>query len=204
LSGRQDVVESSAVEIVTCSLQKSRFQPVVRRSGAWRSLASASEWGSEGRRFKSCRPDFFFAPLSRRERARVRAAVWTSAWVKTLFALPSTVFVPLWKVTLIERDCFGIYRNYYEHHSSRLKAISITSNRGCTMRHDYSWTIALFAVVVFMSAPGCLSLGGKTVYTTDSSETGNRISALESRVTILEQAVAGRSAPATRPVEYGR
>ena len=27
--------------------------------GAWRSLASASEWGSEGRKFKSCRPDFF-------------------------------------------------------------------------------------------------------------------------------------------------
>ena len=28
-----------------------------RRYGAWRSLASASEWGSEGRKFKSCRPD---------------------------------------------------------------------------------------------------------------------------------------------------
>ena len=26
-------------------------------SGAWRSLASASEWGSEGRKFESCRPD---------------------------------------------------------------------------------------------------------------------------------------------------
>ncbi len=25
--------------------------------GAWRSLASASEWGSEGRKFESCRPD---------------------------------------------------------------------------------------------------------------------------------------------------
>ncbi len=27
-------------------------------SGAWRSLASALDWGSRGRRFKSCRPDF--------------------------------------------------------------------------------------------------------------------------------------------------
>ncbi len=27
--------------------------------GAWRSLASALDWGSRGRRFKSCRPDFF-------------------------------------------------------------------------------------------------------------------------------------------------
>ena len=26
--------------------------------GAWRSLASALDWGSRGRRFKSCRPDF--------------------------------------------------------------------------------------------------------------------------------------------------
>ena len=25
--------------------------------GAWRSLASARDWGSRGRRFKSCRPD---------------------------------------------------------------------------------------------------------------------------------------------------
>jgi hypothetical protein len=31
--------------------------PPQRRCGAWRSLASASEWGSEGRKFKSCRPD---------------------------------------------------------------------------------------------------------------------------------------------------
>ena len=26
--------------------------------GAWRSLASALDWGSRGRRFKSCRPDY--------------------------------------------------------------------------------------------------------------------------------------------------
>jgi hypothetical protein len=26
--------------------------------GAWRSLASALDWGSRGRRFKSCRPDW--------------------------------------------------------------------------------------------------------------------------------------------------
>ena len=30
--------------------------------GAWRSLASARDWGSRGRRFKSCRPDFSGKP----------------------------------------------------------------------------------------------------------------------------------------------
>ena len=30
------------------------------RRGAWRSLASALDWGSRGRRFKSCRPDLHF------------------------------------------------------------------------------------------------------------------------------------------------
>ena len=29
--------------------------------GAWRSLASALDWGSRGRRFKSCRPDWLIA-----------------------------------------------------------------------------------------------------------------------------------------------
>jgi hypothetical protein len=33
------------------------MQGPVGRFGAWRSLASASEWGSEGRKFESCRPD---------------------------------------------------------------------------------------------------------------------------------------------------
>ena len=31
--------------------------PVQSMVGAWRSLASALEWGSRGRRFESCRPD---------------------------------------------------------------------------------------------------------------------------------------------------
>ena len=29
----------------------------IRYNGAWRSLASVLDWGSRGRRFKSCRPD---------------------------------------------------------------------------------------------------------------------------------------------------
>ena len=35
-----------------------RQERSTRQSGAWRSLASALDWGSRGRRFKSCRPDF--------------------------------------------------------------------------------------------------------------------------------------------------
>ena len=38
--------------------------------GAWRSLASALEWGSRGRRFESCRPDFFPKQALGRERQR--------------------------------------------------------------------------------------------------------------------------------------
>jgi hypothetical protein len=43
---------------------------------------------------------------------------------------------------------------------------------------------------------GCLSLGGKTTYVTESSADSERISALETRVGILEQAVL-HAAPAT-------
>ena len=31
--------------------------------GAWRSLASALDWGSRGRRFKSCRPDIGWSSI---------------------------------------------------------------------------------------------------------------------------------------------
>ena len=42
----------------------------MHRFGAWRSLASALEWGSRGRRFESCRPDFFPRQALWRERQR--------------------------------------------------------------------------------------------------------------------------------------
>ena len=43
--------------------------------GVWRSLASALDWGSRGRRFKSCRPDHRGAPSGER---RPRALRWAS------------------------------------------------------------------------------------------------------------------------------
>ena len=38
--------------------------------GLWRSLASALDWGSRGRRFKSCQPDLMRQKALRRERRR--------------------------------------------------------------------------------------------------------------------------------------
>ena len=51
-------------------LLQNRFVSVILRlvklaTGAWRSLASASEWGSEGRKFKSCRPDLIKPVVAR-------------------------------------------------------------------------------------------------------------------------------------------
>ena len=40
-------------------------EPRLRHSGTWRSLASALDWGSRGRRFKSCRPDYERSQLQR-------------------------------------------------------------------------------------------------------------------------------------------
>jgi hypothetical protein len=57
---------------------------------------------------------------------------------------------------------------------------------------------ALLVAVVAM-LPGCLSLGGKTVYSSESPQTANRLSALEDRVSVLEQAVAGRPAVPAPP-----
>jgi hypothetical protein len=60
-----------------------------------------------------------------------------------------------------------------------------------------------FLVVIAVTLPGCLSLGGKTVYSNESPETTDRLTALEKRVNILEQAVTGRAtmpAPSTHPV----
>ena len=53
---------------------------------------------------------------------------------------------------------------------------------------------AIFAIALAAALPGCLSLGGKTVYTTDSPETSDRIAALEKRVSALE-AVTGTRPP---------
>ena len=47
-----------------------RGDPPSAGSGAWRSLASASEWGSEGRWFKSSRPDYSSNRALRRKRRR--------------------------------------------------------------------------------------------------------------------------------------
>jgi hypothetical protein len=58
---------------------------------------------------------------------------------------------------------------------------------------------SLLAVVLALALPGCLSLGGKTVYTSDSPETNERISSLESRISVLEQAVGTRQAAPSPP-----
>jgi hypothetical protein len=58
----------------------------------------------------------------------------------------------------------------------------------------------LFAAAILATIPGCLSLGGKTVYSTDSPQTADRLSALENRVGVLEQAVAGKPAPPNMPI----
>lgn len=58
--------------------------------------------------------------------------------------------------------------------------------------------------MLLLSATGCLSLGGKTTYVQESSETASRISALETRVGILEQAVLnGPSTTIVPPPKLG-
>ncbi len=75
------------------------------------------------------------------------------------------------------------------------------------MRLRHQRTIALFAAAILTMLPGCLSLGGKTIYSAESPETSERLAALERRVGHLEQAVMGNPAPASvpgRPVEPPR
>src|ERR1700687_3138931 len=45
-------------DLLIASAARGRYDEGLRL-GAWRSLASASGLGPEGRRFESCRPDFF-------------------------------------------------------------------------------------------------------------------------------------------------
>jgi hypothetical protein len=57
---------------------------------------------------------------------------------------------------------------------------------------------------ILLPTVGCLSLGGKTTYVQESSETASRISALETRLGILEQAVLnGPSATVMPPPQVG-
>jgi hypothetical protein len=58
---------------------------------------------------------------------------------------------------------------------------------------------ALLTIVIAVSLPGCLSLGGKTVYTSDSPQNAERMSSLEQRVSVLEQAVGSRQAAPSPP-----
>jgi hypothetical protein len=67
------------------------------------------------------------------------------------------------------------------------------------MRNSHRWSFASFATLVAATLPGCLSLGGKTVYTSETPQTSDRLSALERRVSILEQAVGGKPAPPVPP-----
>jgi hypothetical protein len=59
------------------------------------------------------------------------------------------------------------------------------------MQYKIRSTVGLFFAVVLLTLAGCLSLGGKTTYTTESPETKERINALETRVGVLERAVIG-------------
>jgi hypothetical protein len=69
------------------------------------------------------------------------------------------------------------------------------------MRYQHRLTGALFAGLMSLSSAGCLSVGGKT-YTTESPslETTQRISALETRVGVLERALLAAPQPAGAPV----
>ena len=46
-----------------------------------------------------------------------------------------------------------------------------------------------------MSLAGCLSLGGRTTYVEETPETAARLSALETRVSALEQALSIQALP---------
>jgi len=57
--------------------------------------------------------------------------------------------------------------------------------------------IRLSALALLPATTGCLSLGGGTTYVQEKPETAGRISALESRISGLEQAVSTMSASET-------
>ena len=59
-----------------------------------------------------------------------------------------------------------------------------------SMRCKHLGIHVLLGIAVWTTVPGCLSLGGTTY--SDSPQTSERISALENRVGVLEQAVNGK------------
>jgi hypothetical protein len=59
--------------------------------------------------------------------------------------------------------------------------------------------VLLLVVSVLGMAGGCLSLGGKTTFVSDSPETEAKIAALEARIAALEQALAGGQPVAPPP-----
>jgi hypothetical protein len=67
------------------------------------------------------------------------------------------------------------------------------------MHPPHRFAGALFAAFILLATAGCLSVGGKT-YTTDSPDTDKRLSALETRVGVLERALIGVQVPAGAPV----
>ncbi len=64
------------------------------------------------------------------------------------------------------------------------------------MRYGRRLVQAMFGFAI-LTMSGCLSLGGTTY--AESPQTLERISSLENRVSVLEQAVAGRPAAAPLP-----
>jgi len=60
-------------------------------------------------------------------------------------------------------------------------------------------TQMLAAVTMLLSTAGCLSLGGGDTYVQEKPETASRISALEKRVSALEQSFGGSPAPEELP-----
>lgn len=68
------------------------------------------------------------------------------------------------------------------------------------MRFQHRIACACFALAILFPAAGCLNLGGKTTYTTESPATSERLASLETRVSLLERASLGNAPTASVPV----
>ena len=82
-----------------------------------------------------------------------------------------------------------------------IQALPIILNPGCFMRYRHLLAQAVLGTII-LAMSGCLSLGGTTY--SESPKTTERISSLENRVGVLEQAVSGRPASASMPVPPSR
>ena len=74
------------------------------------------------------------------------------------------------------------------------------------MQYKIHATVGAFACFGLLTLTGCLSLGGRTTYTSESPETKAQINALETRVSVLERVVLGATPPGSmrhpdRPVQ---